>query len=72
MVAHALSFPAPTPTATSEIEWVAVVRTVLLFVLLSAGALLTLMVLAKLGPVAYGLPAPFFRRRAVVPDAAAA
>jgi hypothetical protein len=72
MVAHALSFPAPTPTAAVSIDWLAIIRMVLLVLLVAIGGLLTLMVLAKLGPVAYGLPAPFFRRRAIVPEGAAA
>jgi hypothetical protein len=37
-------------------------RRVLLLALLVAGGLLTLFVFYQLGPVAYGLPAPFFRR----------
>jgi hypothetical protein len=41
------------------------IRRALLFTLLTVGGLLTLWVLYHLGPVAYGLPAPFFRRAAL-------
>jgi hypothetical protein len=56
----------PFPTTLDEPARVAGVwlRRVLLFALIASGALLTLWILSHLGPVVYGLPAPFLRRAA--------
>lgn len=72
MTTTALSLPfttaAPTPVSPEVLQtWI---RRVLLLTLLIAGGLLTLFVLSHLGPVVYGLPAPFVRR-AVAADAQA-
>jgi hypothetical protein len=60
LTADALSFP----TSLEEPELVAGarLRRVLLVAVVAAGVLLTLWILSHLGPVVYGLPAPFFRR----------
>ena len=61
MTADALTFP----TATLDTPAPAVgvwVRRILLFALVGAGVVVTLWLLSHLGPVVYGLPAPFFRR----------
>jgi hypothetical protein len=60
MTADVLTFP----TTLDEPARVAGVwlRRVLLFLLVSAGVAMTLWILSHLGPVVYGLPAPFFRR----------
>lgn len=52
------------PTTMEEPARVAGVwlRRVLIFSIVLIGALLTLWILSKLGPVVYGLPATFFRR----------
>jgi hypothetical protein len=54
------------PTTLGEpIDLTKWIRRALLFTLVTVGGLLTLWVLYHLGPVAYGLPAPFFRRSAL-------
>ena len=67
MTVDALTFP----TTLDEPARVAGVwlRRVLIFTLAVAGALLTLWILSKLGPVVYGLPAPFLRRAGAAPSA---
>jgi hypothetical protein len=62
MSVDALALPvtpelAPLPDAPS---WL---RRALLLTLIAAGVLLTLWIVAKAGPVAYGLPVAGFRRR---------
>ena len=54
----------PFPTTLDEPARVAGVwlRRVLIFLFIAAGAVLTLWILSKLGPVVYGLPVPFLRR----------
>jgi hypothetical protein len=65
MTATALTLPITVvPQEVSPETQQAWVRRVLLMAFLVAGGLLTLFILSHLGPVAYGLPAPFFRRAA--------
>ena len=65
MTATALTLPItvvqPEVSTETRQPWVG---RVLLLALLVAGGLLTLFILSHLGPVVYGLPAPFFRRAA--------
>jgi hypothetical protein len=67
MTADVLTFPTtldePAPAAG---VWI---RRVLLFLLVAAGAVTTLWILSHLGPVVYGLPAPFMRRARAVASA---
>jgi hypothetical protein len=72
MTATALSLPftADIPVQISSDLLQTWIRRVLLLTLLVAGGLLTVYILSHLGPVVYGLPAPFFRR-AVAADAQA-
>ena len=62
MTADVLTFP----TTLDEPARVAGVwlRRVLFFLIIAAGAAMTLWILSHLGPVVYGLPAPFVRRAA--------
>jgi len=63
MTATALTLPLTAlPSEVSTEAWQRVACRVLLLALLVAGGLLTLFVLSQLGPIVYGLPAPFFRR----------
>jgi hypothetical protein len=55
------------PVTGEPIDFGIWIRRVLQFGLLALGVVLTLWIVTHLGPVAYGLPAPFFRRRALVP-----
>jgi hypothetical protein len=64
--ADALTFPLPALDESPAFPW-ALVRRGLTISLIVIGALLTLWLLYQLGPVAYGLPAPLFRRRGVAP-----
>jgi hypothetical protein len=64
--ADALTFPVTASGDAPEFPWV-LVRRGLTITLIVIGALLTLWLLYNLGPVAYGLPAPFFRRGPVAP-----
>jgi hypothetical protein len=59
--------PVSTECSPSVETWV---RRGLTLILIIFGGLLTLWIVSQLGPVAYGLPAPFFRRAAAVPNAA--
>ena len=67
MTADALTFP----TTLEEPARVAGVwlRRVLIFSFVAVGVLLTLWILSHLGPVVYGLPAPFLRRAGGAPSA---
>jgi len=68
MTADVLTFPTTTLDEPARVAGVWL-RRVLIFTVVVAGALLTLWILSKLGPVAYGLPAPFFRRPSGAPSA---
>lgn len=57
----------PSECASAVALWT---RRALLALLIVVGGLATLWIVSQLGPVAYGLPAPFFRRAAAVPAAA--
>lgn len=60
MTADVLTFPTTLAVpARAPGVWL---RRVLFFTMVAAGALMTLWILSHLGPVVYGLPAPFFRR----------
>lgn len=67
--ADALTFPVTAADEPPSIPW-PLVRRGLTIALIVIGALLTLWLLYNLGPVAYGLPAPFFRRGSLGPAGA--
>lgn len=61
MQADVLTLPTLETADAAQDAWRAL-RTLLGVSLVVVGVLLTLWILLQLGPVAYGLPAPFFRR----------
>ena len=61
MSADVLTFPTTTLDEPARVAGVWL-RRVLLFALVGVGVVTTLWILSHLGPVVYGLPAPFFRR----------
>jgi hypothetical protein len=70
MTTLALTFPRFEPAVQDDRLWTCI-RRVLTASLLAVGVVLTIFILIKLGPVAYGLPVPLMRRAAnPVPKAA--
>jgi hypothetical protein len=61
MTTQALTFPQFAPAVQDDRVWTCI-RRVLTASLLVVGLALTIFILIKLGPVAYGLPVPLMRR----------